>query len=242
MNNIIINNELLEFLNEHDGSVGIYSVTKIDNEIISEIEENFNLQVIDYKENYFIYKDESNYNVYHRIFDGTWNELIFTQKEYDSLLYKNSEEIDIYNNGLDVCRINFYMDSENFNNAIQFMRDNNMYTFDDSNILDFSIRQGNNCLPYVPIKFVSEIENYLNMKIKKDLFRHFLGKKEIEKFIVGQKVEIIIYNTFGDTTVKGTVTQTYNNKIHVRPYKSKNKYYELKVLSECSINVIDSFK
>lgn len=241
MTEITLNNELLEFLNEHDGSVGIYAVTKIDSEVVSEIEEAFNLKVIEYQENYFIYKDETDYNVYHRIFDGTWNERIFTQKEYDRLQYKNNEETDIYNNGLDVCRINFYMDNENFKKAMQFMIDNNMYTFDDSNILDFSIRQGNNCLPYVPEKFVSEIEKHLNMEIKTDLFRHFLGKNEIKKFIVGQKVEIIIYNVFGDSTVKGTVIQTNDDNIHVRPYRSKNKYYEIKVGSECTVNLIDKF-
>ncbi|MCL1696293.1 hypothetical protein [Lysinibacillus sp. BPa_S21] len=239
---MVLNNELLEFLNEYDASVGIYSIEKIDTEVASEIEESFNLDIIDYQENYFIFKDKTDYNVYHKIIDGTWKERIFTQKEYERLQYKNSEETEIYHNGINVCRINFFMDNENFKKALQFMRNNNMYTFDDSKILDFSIREGNNCLPYVPVKFVSEIEKHLNIKIKTDFDRHFLGLNELKELNVGQKVEITMYNVFGDSVVKGTVIQTNDDSVHVRPYRSKSKYYELNICSECTVKPIESFK
>lgn len=237
-------NELLEFLNECDSSVGIYPIEKLDKDTITAIEQDFNLSIIDYKENYFIFEDGSQgYVVYHKpnLFNK-WQETIFTHEEYERLQYKNKEESEIYHNGLDVCRINFYMNTDTFKNVLKFMRDNNMYTFDDSKTISFQVREGNNCIPYVPTKFIPVIENALNLELSTDFHRHFIGKNDIIYLKEKQKIELEYWNMFtNDTVIKGTVIHTDDKCVHVRPYRSKTKYYIIEIGSECSIKTIEKF-
>lgn len=241
---MVLNNELLEFLNEHDSSVGIYSIEKIDNDVKSEIEEAFNVEVIDFQENYFIFLDDENvYNVYHKNeFANKWNERTFTQEEYGLLQLQNKLKEDIYNNGITTNRINFYMDTVKFNEVVRFMKENNMYTLDaESYVPNFRVYTGNNCIPHVPVQFLSEIEKFVGEPLIVDLEHRRIGRNDIDKLNVNDKVIITTYGVFGNSEIKGTVIHKEDNSIHVRPYRSKSKYYDIKVLSLCDIKIIANF-
>lgn len=242
---ITLNNDLLQFLNEHDTSVGMHSIEKLDSEVISEIEESFNLKTIDYKENYFIFLDDENiYNVYHlNQFTNKWNERTFIQKEYDLLQLQNKEIEEIYYNGITTKRLNFYMDDGQFKIVVDFMKENNMYTLDtESNTPQFRIYTGNNCIPHVPVKFIPIIEKFLGHDLNVDMEYKRIGNKVIDTLNINNKVLLTMYGVFGNTEIKGTVIRKEKDSVHIRPYRSKNKYYNIKTLSLCDIKVISSFK
>ena len=81
-----------------------------------------------------------------------------------------------------------------------------------------------------------KLKEYFGDKIRLDLFRHYIGKKELENLKVGDKVKINKASDFGfSVNCKGTVYKIEENTVTIKKYRSKTKGWIIKTGEEGNI-------
>lgn len=184
---------------------------------------------------YFKEKYKDNSMILNVLNEKTTEEL---QKIYNIEKQRKENKNWILENGTITYTIDF---DEKLNKEIErFMWDHGMFTVFKAKINYRCTNDGR--LTGVPVKFIEELENNFNIEFVRSREMYILGKKDIERFKIGDKVIILVDGILGNMETQGTIYDITDQEITIRKYRSKSKGYTFSVGDEVKIKKINKFR
>lgn len=156
--------------------------------------------------------------------------------EYQRSVARDKKVKDILEQGTTTYTIDFDYNSRE--EIEKYMWDNNMFTMFNGEIQYRCSSDGR--LLGVPVEFVEQLKKKFKLKLSREM--RILGRNDLKKFKIGDKVRITTDGIFGKSRVQGTVYDIKDDEIIVRKYRSRTKGYILKVGDECYIEKIKKFQ
>lgn len=156
--------------------------------------------------------------------------------DYQRSVARDKKVKDILEQGTTTYTIDFDYNSRE--EIEKYMWDNNMFTMFNGEIQYRCSSDGR--LLGVPVEFVEQLKKKFKLKLSREM--RILGRNDLKKFKIGDKVRITTDGIFGKSRVQGTVYDIKDDEIIVRKYRSRTKGYILKVGDECYIEKIKKFQ
>ncbi len=156
--------------------------------------------------------------------------------DYQRSVARDKKVKDILEQGTTTYTIDFDYNSRE--EIEKYMWDNNMFTMFNGEIQYRCSSDGR--LLGVPVEFVEQLKKKFKLKLSREM--RILGRNDLKKFKIGDKVRITTDGIFGKSRVQGTVYDIKDDEIIVRKYRSRTKGYTLRVGDECYIEKIKKFQ
>ncbi len=158
------------------------------------------------------------------------------KQDYTRSIRRDKKENDILENGTITYTIDFDYNSRK--DVEEYMWNNDMFTIYDGEIKYRNSNDGR--LLGVPVEFINQLKKKFELKLSREMY--ILGRNDLKKLKVGDKVNIIADGIFGKSSDQGTVYSITEDEIVIRKYRSRTKGYTLKVGDECYIEKINKFQ
>lgn len=158
------------------------------------------------------------------------------RQDYKKDIDRDKKENKILEKGTITYTIDFDYNSRK--EIEEYMWDNNMFTMYDGEIRYRCSNDGR--LLGVPLEFIEQLKKKFELKLSREMY--ILGRNDLKKIKIGDKVKITTSGLFGNTSDQGTACSVTENEIIIRKYRSKTKGYALNVGDECHIERIKTFQ
>lgn len=158
------------------------------------------------------------------------------RQDYKRDIKRDKKENDILENGTTTYTIDFDYNSRK--EVEEYMWENDMFTIYDGDIKYRNSNDGR--LLGVPVEFIDQLKKKFELKLSREMY--ILGRNDLRKLKIGDKVKIITDGLFGKTSNQGTVYSITGDEVIVRKYRSKTVGYTLNVGDECYIEKVKVFQ